>query len=548
MKLSPIIETNHERCDGCRKCVSVCPSPLANFVRTLDDGRQVIEIDNNKCIACGACVAACDHGGRDYNDDTEKFFRDLGDRKIIIIAHPAVKAAFGTKWQALLRWFQQNGADGIYDGAFGADIASWMYCKNIENGTSKNVISNHCPAAVRYMEVYHPDAMDSVAPIHSPMSCEAVYVRDFIKKSYAVAVLSPCPAMSLEFAETSHVEYNVTYKRLREYFRRKRIEFKDISNGSMLYDFDDMSQGQLGGLYAYPGGMRESIAVNEPSAIIASSDGKGCYKDMDEFVNENLPEDKIRPDVLEVLTCAGGCGFGIGAFDDDDATALDIKTMRRRVEIDARSRRKTNLTGTDRNFKLFDDRINPRSVVRKYIDLPDKPTFDDISRRKAALEKFFTAKEQAEAPAAAPVTETVPAPAPEPQPADNELIAKVAQSAVGVKKLTDKVADDVRSLRDTLNNLGSTNTQAISMSEKIEDILSKVIALCRANDSLDEESLPQLVMILDKLQNAVSTLKGNLTDNRSTGAVVEDSASKTADIADELQQAVNGLILAVADR
>ena len=154
----------------------------------------------------------------------------------------------------------------------------------------------------------------------------------------------------------------------------------------------------------------------------------------------------------------------------------------------------------------------------------------------------------AEAPAAAPVTEPVPAPAPEPQPADNELISRVAQSAVGVKKLTDKVADDVRSLRDTLNNLGSTNTQAISMSEKIEDILSKVIALCRANDSLDEESLPQLVMILDKLQNAVSTLKGNLTDNRSTGAVVEDSASKTADIADVLQQAVNGLILAVADR
>ena len=106
-----LIETNYERCAGCRECVKACPSPLANYVKTLDDGRRVLDIDDSKCIACGECVRRCTHAARDYNDDTERFFKALGDRRMVIVAHPAIKAAFGKKWQAVLRWFKQNGAD-----------------------------------------------------------------------------------------------------------------------------------------------------------------------------------------------------------------------------------------------------------------------------------------------------------------------------------------------------------------------------------------------------------------------------------------------------
>ena len=39
-----IIEIYPARCVNCRKCIDVCPSPLANVITTLDDGRKIVEI------------------------------------------------------------------------------------------------------------------------------------------------------------------------------------------------------------------------------------------------------------------------------------------------------------------------------------------------------------------------------------------------------------------------------------------------------------------------------------------------------------------------
>lgn len=92
--MNNLIEVINDRCVGCSACVRVCPSPEANIVKITEDGRTVVEINNDKCIACGECIKACKTRARDYNDDTERFFKDLKDRKIMIIAHPAIKTAF----------------------------------------------------------------------------------------------------------------------------------------------------------------------------------------------------------------------------------------------------------------------------------------------------------------------------------------------------------------------------------------------------------------------------------------------------------------------
>ncbi len=542
-----IIEVNHERCTGCRDCVEACPSPLANFVHTTESGKKVIDIDPDYCIACGECVKRCKHGGRDYNDDTERFFRDLGDRRIVIIAHPSIKLAFGDKWQAVLRWFQQNGASGIYDGSWGADIATWCYIKNIDQGTKK-VISTHCPAVVRYMEVYHPDSIKNVSTVHSPISCEAVYVRDYVKKNYAVAALTPCPAMSLEFAETEHVEYNVTFKRLKEHFMRKRIEFKPISDSPTLYDYDDMSQGLMGGMYPFPAGLRSAITQNDLTIPVINSDGiDNVYREIEEYLS--APEEK-QADIFEALSCGGGCGMGIGSYDEDDCTTLQMKTLGRIVESDARSRRKTNLSGTDRQFKLFEDRLNPKSLVRKFEDLREKPSKERIRENRDELEAFFAALESENAPS--PAAGTAPAaPAPAAAPVSEqqaETTAEIAQTAVKLKKITETIVSDVSDIREKMGSIDNTNTQSASMAGIIENILSKVIVLCQANESIDAESLPQLIIILDKLQNATISLKNNLTESKDNAAVLSDAVNAMSAAADELSSDVDHLILTVAKK
>ena len=282
--MAGLIGVNEERCIGCNACIRVCPSPEANSVKILENGKAVTAINSDKCIACGECIKVCKAKARDYDADIDKFFKDIKDRKIIVIAHPSIKTAFPGTWQAVLKWFKQNGADGVYDGSYGADICTWGYVRAIEQGNAKNVISTHCPAVVKYMEIYHPDETRDLSPVHSPISCEAIYIRDFIKKNYAVAALTPCPAMKLEFEATGHAEYNITFKRLKEYFRRKKVDFNKALEGDQHYDFDDQVQGCMGGIFPTPGGLRYNLSINIPDIIAVNSDGAdSIYKELDQY-------------------------------------------------------------------------------------------------------------------------------------------------------------------------------------------------------------------------------------------------------------------------
>ena len=540
-----LIEVNTDRCTGCRDCVSVCPSPLANIVRTLDDGRKVITIDQDKCLACGECVRACKEGGRDYNDDTDRFFKDLGDRRIVIVVHPAVRAAFGIKWQAVLRWFKQNGADGIYDGAFGADICTWSYCRQMNDGSLKKTIAPICPAIERYMELYHPESMGSVAPIHSQYSSEAVYVRDFVKKNYAVAALSPCPAMKLEFEKTAHVEYNVTLKRLKDHFKATRTEFRNISYEGVRYDFDDMSQGLLGNLQSLPDGFAKCINVNSPNTVVLNTDGADrVYKELDEFLST---EGDARPDIFAGLSCKGGCPFGIGCWEDDDVSTLEFKYIYKQTEIDARARRKVGLNGTDKQFKLFEDRINPKSLVRKYEDIPEAPTKERLKEVRDDLAAFFKEKEAAAPDAKAPAPQA-PAPAPAAVPAHGAHDPAVTQGAVVIKKTTDELITTIDSLRQDVATISASNKQITSMADIIHSMLTKIHGFCDSSDIIDAQTLPSITAALEKVQTALATLEANIADNGSTTEEADTAVAKLTEYSGRITESVNSMILAIVGK
>jgi pyruvate formate lyase activating enzyme len=53
-KFNPELGCSRERCDGCGKCISVCPSEALSY-----DKDNKIEIDREKCTACFKCVDIC---------------------------------------------------------------------------------------------------------------------------------------------------------------------------------------------------------------------------------------------------------------------------------------------------------------------------------------------------------------------------------------------------------------------------------------------------------------------------------------------------------
>lgn len=563
--MNDLIEVIQDKCVGCGACVRACPSPEANILKVLENGKTVTEINPDKCIACGECIKACSVKARDYNDDTEKFFKDIKERKIVLIAHPAIKTAFPGTWQAVLKWFKQNGVDSIYDGAYGADICTWAHVRAFEQGKAQSIISQHCPSVVRYMELYHPDEVKALSPVHSPMSCEAVYIRDYIKKNYAVAVLSPCPAMKLEFEATGHVEYNITFKRLKEYFRRKKVDFNRAVEGDLHYDFDDQVQGCMGSIYPLPGGMRYNIAINMPTAVAICSDGAGSvYKELDTYAS--LPPHR-HPQLFEALSCSGGCGCGCGVnHGDSDQNVIDIKTSMREIEIDARNRRKIGLNGVDKQFKTFDDRLNPKSLMRNYksdekttpsvtvkeledifLSLGKKDEYDrkvdcggcGYASCVQFAEAVYHGRNRIESCVMCPKSAGA-APS-----GDNAKAAGIANKVSGFA--TDLLAD-IENIYASLHNIDNANQQSASMSKLVEDILSKIVGFCSSTDSIDSENLPLLVSTLEKLQTAVSSLNNNIQECASGSSTIREAMQEVADATTELNVMAHDMVSTLSDK
>jgi adenylylsulfate reductase subunit B len=47
------------KCDGCGKCVDICPSDIMHLSNSIFNGRKAYNIEPNYCWECYSCVKAC---------------------------------------------------------------------------------------------------------------------------------------------------------------------------------------------------------------------------------------------------------------------------------------------------------------------------------------------------------------------------------------------------------------------------------------------------------------------------------------------------------
>lgn len=551
--MNEVIIVKPEKCVGCNSCVRNCPAPEANTVKQLDDGRFIVSVNNDKCVACGECVRTCNHGARDYIDDTDECMSHIIKEKLIILASPAIKAALPTKWKGVLDWFKGQGCT-IYDGSLGADICTWAHVRAIEQETVGNIVTQPCSAIVRYIETYQPKMLQNLSPIHSPIACAAIFIRKYLRRNNPIAFISPCIAKKLEFEDTGLVDYNVTIDKLIEYFERNGISIPVDTSDNFEYKFDEQ-QGQLGSIYSRPGGLRDNIWLHDPEVNITTSEGvHKVFGELDMYAR--MPESK-HPQVFDVLSCEFGCNVGPAA--KTNQTVFDVMAIMRKVERDAKNRRKSGFMGRgdDKLFKRFDDELRLSDFLRNYkpsvpTPIPSEQQLEPIYAKMGKHTKedkeynchacgFDSCRDMAIA-----IARGLNTPENCVIHAKSVLLArhsaltlqheKLAEITSECLELSGKLKEDVTNITSSMNSIDESTSATKERATVVKDLLQNIVTFCSENPTMDSESVNQLIGILNMTIDAFSALDDNVSITNESSEAISNSISEITSLVEDLNK------------
>jgi iron only hydrogenase large subunit-like protein len=330
IKIAEVITVDKDKCNSCHKCISVCP------VKTCIDGSgDKVSNIAERCLGCGRCIPACLSGARSFADDTEAFFSDLAKGEpIVAIVAPSSATVFDNILK-LNAYLKSVGVKAVFDVSFGAELTVKSYLEYAREKKPPVIISQPCAALVSYCEIYRPDLLPFLAPVHSPMLHTAVMIKEFFADTYKnakIAAISPCVAKKREFDETGLVRYNVSMLNL-----KKRLEARRVNLASFKAEPYDGPKAERAVLFSSPGGLRATLAREAPriNAIRKIEGPETVYKYLNEI--PAMVKKGVAPFIVDCLSCEAGCNGGPATGNyGRPVDELEARVARRSVEaIDA---------------------------------------------------------------------------------------------------------------------------------------------------------------------------------------------------------------------
>jgi nitrogen-specific signal transduction histidine kinase len=225
------------------------------------------------------------------------------DQKTVALVAPSFAAEFSDikDYKMLIGMLRKLGFDYVVEVGFGADLVSKEYKKLMDDKDAQKSISSDCPAIVYYVRHYHPELIDYLAPIASPM----VAMVRVIKKKYGddlkTVFIGPCIAKK---AESKEVDQVLTFIELRNMLINAGINLNDVTPS----DFDPPIAGKAS-IFPVTRGKLHSINksddICDENIIVASGrvHFREAIKEFDEELNKSQH--------LELL-CCDGCIMGPG--------------------------------------------------------------------------------------------------------------------------------------------------------------------------------------------------------------------------------------------
>ena len=375
-----IITTIKQNCRRCYTCVRDCP---AQAIR-IEDG-QAFVVDE-RCIACGNCTLVCSQNAKAYLSGLERATWLLEeDAPVAALLAPSFPAGFDVPAGQLVGAFKAAGFDVVVEVAQGADLVSKAYAEYLEANPTGVHIATACPAVAEYVRKYHPELVDRLVPVVSPMVATALAVKDLYGERMHCVFIGPCVAKKMEMRDPELAPVIDEVLTLQEAHRLLAARGVDPAKAAEA-EWDEPAAGRAR-VFPLPGGLLESAGLDrgilDPDVLVVSG-----HDETVEVLDSLGEADTGQTLLVEALMCRGCyCGPGISSSEPG------LLRKRRVGEYVAECRREAEAVAAG---EAEDERLAAAlpSLDLSRVYTPDdqrlqEPTEDEIREILARTNKFF---------------------------------------------------------------------------------------------------------------------------------------------------------------
>lgn len=354
MDATQFVRTLPDRCRVCYSCVRSCP---AKAIRIVDGQADVIA---SRCIGCGHCVRVCSQKAKVVVSAIEKA-RELltSGRKTAALVAPSFPAEFSeittSHFVGMLR---KLGFSRVLEVAFGADVVARKHRETYHNGNRELVIEASCPAVVSFIEKYHPNLIEYLAPIVSPMVATGRLAKQRYGSDLACIFIGPCVAKKGEAERFSEdVDCAITFVELRRLFEQAGVDATNVTPSEF-----DPPHARNGGVYPLPHGMFHTAGIQQD--LFTHDTISACGREQFVQAIHDIEQGDINTRFFEMLACPG-CIMGAGMSQNNRLHARETQVAhvarerkemfdidRWKAELDAASVIFLERTFTDQNQTL----------------------------------------------------------------------------------------------------------------------------------------------------------------------------------------------------
>jgi len=343
--LKALVNIVEENCTSCYACVRKCPVKAIRL-NTHDKMPKLIK---NRCIGCGLCIQSCAYRAIEYRDSKSEV-KDLLKRKEkpVVIVDPAFAGEFNdiTDYRKFVQMLKEMGFSEVHEMTFGVDMVAKKYFNLFGDFKGRYYISSHDPVVVSYIEKYHPNLINNLAPLVSPMVAMTKVLRQKYGPDVKVVYIGPNIAgkeEAVRFKGDARVDAVITFNELRELFDQYNIDESNLE-----YSEFSLPKGFKGSLYPLQNGLIQAAEISENilnSNVMTVEGVKESISAISEF------EKNIETIERHFIVSFGNQIMGPG-------TSADIKKLKRQsLIIGYANKRIKNFYRYewDQDLKIYDD-------------------------------------------------------------------------------------------------------------------------------------------------------------------------------------------------